>query len=532
MLNTAYLQSWVVAKSVEELAELSETIGSVSSRKRKVELLASFLGTLDENEARPTVLILLGRPPPESDAGTLDVGYVTVEKVRKGRQSTLFGEEVMIADMLPLLHRVANESGSGSRKRKENLLRNLFGRLSPKGRELMRRSLYGELRIGASEGVILEAIALSSGQDLERVRKASMFVGDTGILAEKALRRDELDIRPEPFVPIRPMLAETAISVEEAFDRMGGAALEFKLDGVRVQVHRYADEVRIFSRRLTDVTPGLPELVEQGLELPPMEYIMEGEVIAYTDRPLPFQDLMRRFRRIHDLDEVSKMVPVRLYLFDLLMLDGEECTDLPYSERYDLLRENAPKEMLVPRIVTNSLEEGREFFNRSLKEGHEGVMFKDLDAIYAMGKRGSKWLKVKRSHELDLVIVAAEWGHGRRRGWLSDYYLAARDDDGFSIVGKTYKGLTDEEFKSMTERLIELKIEEEDRVVKVLPRIVVGVAFDDIQTSPRYPSGMALRFARIKTIREDKEPAEADDIEEVRRLHDEQFETKGRIDWG
>jgi DNA ligase-1 len=297
-----------------------------------------------------------------------------------------------------------------------------------------------------------------------------------------------------------------------------------------VQIHRKGEEVRIFSRRLTEVTDSLPEIVELARELSPHNFIVDGEVIAFRDRPLPFQDLMRRFRRVGGMEEIRRIVPVRLFLFDILMREGEELMDLPYGERHDLLSAMVPSEMLVPRIVTSSTEEGMTFFERSLREGHEGLMAKDMESPYITGKGGRRWLKIKRSHNLDLIIVAAEWGHGRRRGWLSDYYLAAVDGDGYSIVGKTFKGLTDEEFKWMTSRLLDLKIDEEDHVMRVEPQVVVEVAFDEIQTSSRYPSGMTLRFARIKAIREDKDPVEADPIEEVERIYEAQFLSRDRLD--
>jgi len=519
-----------MSRSLEDLAELCESVGSVSGRKRKVNLLADFLKALDREEVGPSIMLLLGRPLPETSSSKLDVGYTMVEKVREGKQSTLFDEPIMITDVMPILQRMAEASGPGSRRIKEDLLRNLFGRLSPRGGEFLRRSLYGEMRIGASEGVILEAIAEASGHDIEEVRSANMLLGDVGRLAEMALDGEDISVGARLFVPIRPMLAESVQSIGEALDIMGKAALEFKLDGMRVQVHREGDEVRFYSRRLTEVTESIPELVDEIRQLPSRRFVAEGEVVAFKDKPLPFQDLMRRMRRVKGIEEASKIVPLRLFLFDLLVSEEGEMMGLTYRERFDMLKRMVPDEMLVPRMITSDVERGEEFLRRSLEEGHEGIMAKDLDGPYTMGKRGRKWLKIKRSHTLDLVIVAAEWGHGRRRGWLSDYYLAAIDGEGYTIVGKTFKGLTDEEFKWMTDRLLELRSEEEDRVVRVLPRVVVEVAFDDVQTSPRYPSGMALRFARIKAIREDKDPSEADHLESVRRLHEAQFETKGRIE--
>lgn len=516
---------------MDDFADLCEMVASTSSRKRKVEYIAGFLNALDSSEIKPAILLLLGRPFPETDSRKLDVGYITIEKVGSGpRQSTLFDEKVMLVDVLPMLSQIADTTGAGSRKIKENLLRNLFGRLSPLARKYLRRSLYREMRIGASEGVILEGIASGSGKDLEEVKRANMILGDIGRLAEMALANEELEVSVRMFVPIRPMLAETAESVDEALQIMGKGAFEYKLDGVRVQVHKDGDEVRVFSRRLTEVTESFIEIVEMAKAIPEKRYIVEGEVVAYRERPLPFQDLMRRFRRVNEVEEVNKIVPIRLFIFDILFKDQRDFMSIPYQERYEELESIFPADLLAPRIVTSSPEVALEFYEKALEDGHEGLIAKELDSLYTMGKRGRKWLKIKRSHHLDLVIVAAEWGHGRRRGWLSDYYLAAVEGSGFTVVGKTFKGLTDTEFEWMTKRLLELKIEEEDHVITVQPRIVVEVAFDEVQTSPKYPSRMALRFARIKAIREDKDPEDADALSEIERIYNLQFESKERFE--
>jgi DNA ligase-1 len=521
----------LVPTSMDEFAELCEKVESTSSRKKKVEFIAEFLISLDADEIKPSILLLLGQPFSETDSRKLDVGYVTIEKVQSGgRQRTLFDDEIKLVDILPMLSQIADTSGSGSRKIKENLLRNLFGRLSPPARNYLRRSLYREMRIGASEGVILEGIARASGKDLEEVKKANMLLGDIGRLAEMALAGEELGISARMFVPIRPMLAETAESVDEALRIMEEAAFEYKLDGIRVQVHKDDEEVRVFSRRLTEVTESLFEIVEMVKAIPEKRYIVEGEVVAYREKPLPFQDLMKRFRRVNEIDEMSKIVPIRLFIFDILFRDVRDLMSIPYQTRYQELESMFPPDLLVPRMVTSNSQEAQEFFEKALEEGHEGLIAKELDSPYTMGKRGRKWLKIKRSHTLDLVIVAAEWGHGRRRGWLSDYYLAAVEGEGFAVVGKTFKGLTDNEFEWMTKRLLELSVEEEDHVVKVQPRIVVEIAFDEVQTSPKYPSRMALRFARIKAIREDKTPEEADTLREVERIYNLQFESKERLD--
>jgi DNA ligase 1 len=494
-----------------------------------VEMLADFLVSIDLPEVGPSIRLLLGRPLPETEPWSMEVGYAIIEKVKAGKQRTLFGEEPGIEEVLSGLRRVAEVSGAGSRRNKENLLQNLFGRLSETGKEYLKRSLYGELRIGVSEGVMLEALSRASGRPLEEIRRANMISGDLAEMAQDTMEGDRLPSLPRLFIPIRPMLAESAESVEEALEIMGKAAFEHKLDGIRVQVHKLGSEVRIFSRRLTDVTQSLPELLEVVGKIGSDELVVEGEVIGFTDRPLPFQDLMRRFMRVKKREETMRKVPVRLFLFDILILNGIALMDRPYEERWALLESVAPH-LVVGRLVTADPKEAGRFMEEALSQGHEGLMAKELNGVYTAGKRGGRWLKIKRSHSLDLVIVAAEWGHGRRKGWLSDYYLAARSKDGFSPVGKTFKGLTDDQFKNMTESLVGLKTDETEYGIVVQPRIVVEVAFDEVQTSTKYPSGMALRFARIKAIRWDKRPEEADTLAALRMIYDRQFSNKSRLD--
>ena len=289
--------------------------------------------------------------------------------------------------------------------------------------------------------------------------------------------------------------------------------------------------MRIFSRRMSDVTGSLPDIVELVAgQVHSRDMILEGEVVAVGEdgRPLPFQDLMRRFRRVRDVEEMVRLIPLRLHLFDILYLDGRLLIDESYRERWRLLESVCPEELLAKRIVTDDVGEAEEFFRRALEEGHEGLMAKRLDSPYTPGRRGKLWLKIKPAETLDVVIVAAEWGHGRRRGWLSNYHLAVRDGDGFSMVGKTFKGLTDEEFEWMTRKLLELKVRETPTTVYVRPEVVVEVAFNEVQRSPHYPSGYALRFARIKRIRLDKGPKDADSLDRLRELYERQFRYKAR----
>jgi DNA ligase-1 len=519
---------------LSRLASLCAQVEAEPGKKRKAELVGSFLRSLQDDEVKPAVLILLAQVLPETERRKLDVGYRTALKAARSGQRTLFGEEqVGILEAYETFQRIARAEGAGSRRTKENLLGGLLSRLGDQEREYLLRSLFGEMRIGVNEGVMLDSIALAASAPLEKVRMANMLSGDVGGMASIALAKGEAglqDVGIRLFTPIRPMLAEMSSGVEEALSTLGIAALEFKLDGARIQIHREGGRVRVFSRRLSDVTESVPEIVTIALsEVRPERFILEGEAVAFKGRPLPFQDVMRRMTRVHDVKDSSEQVPLRLYLFDLLLLEDMAMLDRPYSERWEALERSVPVDYLVPRLVTSDLEEAKAFYERALAEGHEGLVAKDLASPYMVGKRGKRWLKLKRSVSLDLVIIAAEWGYGRREGWLSDYHLAARAGDGFEMVGKTYKGLTDDEFEAMTRRLLSLKVSETRHVVEVHPEVVVEVVFDEVQRSPRYPSGFALRLARIKSIREDKAAAEADAIETVALLFEEQFRTKGRL---
>jgi len=331
--------------------------------------------------------------------------------------------------------------------------------------------------------------------------------------------------------PLRPMLAAPAPNIAEAFRILNGnLALEHKLDGARVQIHCAGADARIFSRRLNEISPSLPEVIELMAPLAPRRAIFDGEVIA-TDRSgraLAFQELMRRFGRLREIERLRVEQPIRLFLFDLMSLDGNLLIDAPYAERYAALTEIAAAAGLevVPRMLPSSLAEGELFYARALAEGCEGVMAKELTSLYTPGARGRGWLKIKPARTLDLVIVAAEWGYGRRHGWLSNYHLAARDqnaDGSFAEVGKTFKGLTDADFEEMTARLLALKTGETRGIVSVRPEVVVEVAYSDVQRSPRYSAGMALRFARIVGVRSDKSPQEADTIASIAAALDHQL---------
>jgi DNA ligase-1 len=384
---------------------------------------------------------------------------------------------------------------------------------------------------------MLEAIAKAGGVKPKLVQRANQLWGDLGEVALTALTRGENGLAQAElrlFRPLKPMLAQTAEDLAEAFERHGGQlALEYKLDGARVQIHRQGDQVRIYSRQLADVTGSLPDVVAEvkgslGVE----EAIVEGEALAvdHQGRPLPFQHLMRRFRRKHALAETVAEIPVQLHLFDALYLNGQTLLDSPYQERWQALETAAGQVKRVRRVVPATLAEGQAFAEAAFRDGHEGVMAKALDSTYTPGVRGKAWLKLKHVVTLDLVIVAADWGYGRRHGWLSNYHLATRDVDTgrYLVVGKTFKGLTDPEFEAMTRRLLALEQLRQGSTVFVQPQVVVEVLFNEIQASRQYESGLALRFARIIRLREDKSAAEADTLQTLRQLYEQQFDYKGR----
>ncbi len=533
-----------------DLAALARKVASTTSRKLKVSLVADLIRSLPPEEAYKALLILTGRIFPPSDPRELNVSWSTLWKVvtsvvgeeaeargvdvgelveellksKKVRQTTLFEEPLTVGEVYGMLEAIAASEGSGSRAKKEAILRSLLSRMEPEEAWLLANAIVGETRLGLSEGLLIDAIAVAYNLRRENVERTAMVLGDP---YEIVRRGGKLELKPVVFRPIRPMLAQTAENVRLAIMELGKCALEYKLDGVRVQVHVKGGEVRLFSRRLSDVTASIPDVVEdvkRGLNAD--EAILEGEIIAERDeKPLPFQLLMRRFRRTNFDPRLVEEIPLKLYLFDLLLLNGESYLERTYAERRAKLEEVIDEPLLaVPSIVTSSVEEGESFMRESLGRGHEGIMAKKLNSPYVPGVRGRFWLKIKETHTLDLVIVAAERGYGRRHRWYSDYYLAARDPrtGEFLVVGKTFKGLSDEEFEWMTQRLRSIAIEETGKLIRVRPEVVVEVAFNEIQRSPKYRSGFALRFARIVRIRDDKTPDEADTIDRVRELYEKQ----------
>jgi DNA ligase-1 len=525
-----------------ELAQLCASLEATAKRNEKKRLIGAFLQRLALDEVRPAVAFITGNPFPQADGRVLEVGGRTLWRLASDRrQTTLLRQPLSITQVMRSFADIAAVSGQGSRRKKEALVRSLLNQASPLEARYLLRILSGEMRIGAVDGVVLEGIADATRIPLRRLRRGYLLLGNLGAVARIALAegRSGVDaITLRLFTPVRPMLAQMATDVPAVLAARGEEmAFEYKFDGVRIQIHRRDDRMRIYSRRLKDVTPSLPDIVAHvQRHVHAEDVLVEGEAVA-TDaagKPLRFQDLMRRFRRVHRVPEMVERIPLQLHLFDVLALDGASLIDTPYQERRATLEAICDADVLAARIVTADAKEAEQFLVASLRAGHEGLMAKTLTSTYSPGVRGKRWFKIKPYETLDLVIVAADWGYGRRTGWLSNYHLAARDaaTGAFRVLGKTFKGLTDAEFTTMTRRLKALKVSETASTVHVRPALVVEVAFNEIQQSPHYPSGYALRFARITRIRDDKGPADADAMDRVETLYARQFEAKGQLPTG
>ncbi|MEM0444438.1 MAG: ATP-dependent DNA ligase [Nitrososphaerota archaeon] len=521
---------------LREFAELCKALEATSSRNAKVALLSKYLKGVSPEDAEIASYLLLGLPSDVEGRRPLSVGWSTISEALYSRPAaTLIQEPLTLRELWLSLKSMSSLRGAGSRRRKVSILQSLFQRCGVDEREWVLRILSGEMRHGVNHGLMLEAVASLTGFDLDYVRRVDMLLSDIGELVRLAVAGELGRADLKLFHPVRPMLAEMCNDVGEAIKLHGGlTSFEPKYDGVRVQLHVEGQRIRVFTRRLSDITERVPDVVEalRGA-LRAGSAVLDGEVAAINEagKVMPFQDTMRRIGRERDVDEVAQLLPLRLWIFDILYLDGEALIDKTYEERRHRLEAIISQDLLAPRLSTSNPEEAEEFLRRAVWEGHEGLVAKDPRSVYTPGRRGAKWLKIKPAETLDVVIVAAEWGHGRRRGWLSNYHLAVLDEKtgGFTVVGKTFKGLTDEEFQYMTERLLSIKTGETEWGVTVRPEIVVEVAYNEIQRSPHYESGFALRFARITRIRSDKTPAEVDTLARLRMLHEQKFEKKGRI---
>ena len=520
-----------------DFAALCYELERTSSRLAKVAAAADYMRRLEPDEIRPGVAFLAGRPFPVSDPRTLDIGPGALShaaQVPQNDASVL--PSLKISDIAHHFAQLAEASGKGSRDQKYARLRELVEMTSTEERPILFRLLHNELRIGLHDGLIQEVIARASGSDLKTVRRAALFLSDLAEVASVALTQgaaalQQVDVKL--FVPLLPMLSELSEDFDEILKAHDGkTALEYKYDGARVQIHKDGEQTRIWSRRLTEVTHSLPEIVVIAQKnLNGDSFILDAEVVATgaDGRPFPFQELMRRFRRVHGIESAASEIPLSLYLFDCMYLNGRSLIDEPYESRWRTLSAVSGGKYLASRRIINDRNEAEPFLNESISAGHEGLMAKALDSAYMPGNRGKLWFKVKPAETIDCVILAADRGSGRRRGWLSNYHLAvAEDAGGYAPVGKTFKGLTDKQFGAMTERLNAIQTSDDGYTVSVRPEVVVEVAYNEIQRSPQYSSGFALRFARIKRIREDKGPGQITNLAELQSLYDRQFQSKSR----
>jgi DNA ligase-1 len=498
-----------------DIAAASTDVAATSSRLAKVARLTECLHGASPDEVAIAVAYLSGELP----QGTVGVGWAALkERPAPATESTL---ELLEVDAT--MTRLKGISGAGSQVARRRELSALFGRATEPEQRLLVGLFLGELRQGALEGVMADAVAKAAGVPIADVRRASMLAGDLAAVAEIALREggDGLArFRLVPLQPIGPMLAQTASDVATGLERLDETYVEWKLDGARIQAHRLGEEVAVFTRNLADITSRVPEIVEAVRGFDASSLVLDGEAIALRPdgRPEAFQVTMSRFGT---KDVSADATPLSSFFFDCLHADGEDLIDRPARDRLAALDARLPAERVVPRLETGDAKAAQSFLDDALARGHEGVMVKSLVAPYEAGRRGAGWLKVKPSHTLDLVVLAAEWGHGRRTGKLSNLHLGARDPEqgGHVMLGKTFKGMTDEMLAWQTEHLLGLETHRDGHVVFVRPELVVEIAFDGVQTSPRYPGGMALRFARVKGYRPDKSASEADTVVTVRAIH-------------
>jgi DNA ligase-1 len=499
------------------VVDTSRQVAETTKRLEKIDLLAQLLKRARPQEVETIVAFLTGR----TRQGRIGIGYGTI---RDAKGSPAPEANLEIADIDRAFDAVTKIQGSGSQRLRQELLSGLFARATETEQKFLIGLLMGELRQGALEGIMVDAVAKASGIPADRVRRAVMMAGDIAVVARDLIEKGEAGAHAydvQLFRPVQPMLAQTAEDVAEALESLGEAALEFKMDGARVQVHKSGDDVVVYSRALNDVSAAVPEVLEAVRAIPAHDLILDGEVLSLLPdgRPQPFQITMRRFGRKLDVARMRSELPMTPFWFDLLYLNGGSLLDEPQARRFAVLAELAPQS-LIPHVLASTAVAGDEFFEQSIGRGHEGIMAKATGATYAAGARGQSWLKIKKPRTLDLVILAAEWGHGRRHGRLSNLHLGARDTEkgGFAMLGKTFKGLTDEMLAWQTQELLKLEIGRDSYTVHVEPKLVVEVAFNEIQVSPRYPSGLALRFARVKRYRPDKSTADSDTFQTVQKM--------------
>ncbi|MFF6996593.1 ATP-dependent DNA ligase [Streptomyces sp. NPDC008313] len=508
---------------LSRLAHVSQEVAATSARSRKITLLAGLFRDAEPADVPVVIPYLAGRLP----QGRLGIGW----KVLGRRVPPAAAATLTVADVDARLTELGRVSGTGSQAERARLTADLMGAATEDEQRFLLGLLTGEVRQGALDAVAVEGLAAATGAPPADVRRAVMLAGSLQSVAQ-ALLTDGPDalgaFRLTVGRPVLPMLAHAASSVPEAVDKLGACAVEEKLDGIRVQVHRDGDRVRVYTRTLDDITERLPELTSAALELPGERFILDGEVIALggDGRPRSFQETAGRVGSRLDVATAAAAVPVSPVFFDALSVGGRDLLDLPFTERHAELARLVPEPMRVRRTLVadpadpTARAAAARFLDDTLGRGHEGVVLKALDAPYSAGRRGAAWLKVKPVHTLDLVVLAAEWGHGRRTGKLSNLHLGARTEDGsFAMLGKTFKGMTDALLTWQTGRLGELAVSDDGHVVTVRPELVVEIAYDGLQRSTRYPAGVTLRFARLVRYREDKTPAEADSVRTLLDAH-------------
>jgi DNA ligase 1 len=502
-----------------ELVATSRRVADVSGRLDKIGALAQFIAKLTPQEIEIGVAFLSG----ETRQGRIGVGPALLREAWQASPASSTSLDLIEVDQR--LGAIAQAKGSGSNAERARRLGELFGAAAAPEREFLSRLMTGELRQGALAGIVAEAVAKAAQLPASEIRRAAMLVGDLKAVARVALSEGSSGLARYAvtlFRPVEPMLAQPAEDVDQALRELGRSALEWKVDGARVQAHKSDRDVRVYTRNLNDVTNAVPEIVEALQALPARELILDGETIALKadGAPQPFQITMRRFGRKLHVERLRAELPLSAMFFDCLYCDGESLVDRPGTERFGTLAQALPQTLIVPRLVTEDSEQARTFFEDAIRRGHEGVMAKSLTAPYQAGSRGSAWLKVKLARTLDLVVLAAEWGNGRRKGWLSNLHLGARDPatGQYVMLGKTFKGMTDAMLTWQTQALQKLEIERDAYTVYVRPELVVEIAFNDLQASSQYPGGLALRFARVKRYRTDKQAADADTIDTVRAI--------------
>ena len=503
-----------------EVVAASAAVGATAARLEKIGHLSTLLQRVPADELAIAIPYLSG----EARQGRIGIGYAMLSTLRDVPPAVTASLE--LGDVDAVFDRISSTAGAGSAASRAQILRELLERATAAEQDFLIRLLFGELRQGALEGVLTDAVARAAGIPLAVVRRAAMLAGELAPVARAAIVDGERGLAQfilQPFQPVQPMLADSAADVSDALATLGEASLEYKLDGARIQVHKVGDQVKVYSRNLRDVTIAVPEVVAVVRAMPAPAVVLDGEAIALRPdgTPHPFQITMRRFGRKLDVETLQAEVPITPMFFDALYLDGAPLVDEPLARRLAIVDDLAGSAHRVPRIVTADAAAAAAFTARALAAGHEGVMAKAVDGVYAAGRRGQAWLKVKQARTLDLVILAVEWGSGRRKGWLSNLHLGARDAErgGFVMLGKTFKGLTDEMLAWQTKRFLAIEIGRDGHVVYLKPEVVAEIAFNDIQASPQYPGGLALRFARVKRYRTDKPASEADTFATLQSIY-------------